>query len=54
MLSKEAVKRFVEIGMPDKNKCREDHGGAEDVEIGKFIRIILYVACCGCLTVTVV
>ena len=35
VLSKEAVKRFVEKGIPDSSKCREDHGGAEDVEIGK-------------------
>lgn len=34
VLSKEAVKRFVEKGIPDKEKCRQDHGGAEDVEIG--------------------
>lgn len=34
VLSKEAVKRFVEKAIPDKDKCRQDHGGAEDVEIG--------------------
>ena len=40
VLSREAVKRFVEQAMTNKDKCREDHGGAEDVEIGKFIRLI--------------
>ncbi|XP_026293029.2 glycoprotein-N-acetylgalactosamine 3-beta-galactosyltransferase 1-like isoform X1 [Frankliniella occidentalis] len=34
VLSREAVKRFVEDGIPNKEKCRQDHGGAEDVEIG--------------------
>ncbi|KAE8738472.1 hypothetical protein FOCC_FOCC016031 [Frankliniella occidentalis] len=34
VLSREAVKRFVENGIPNKEKCRQDHGGAEDVEIG--------------------
>lgn len=35
VLSKEAVIRFVEQGMPDKSKCRQDGDGAEDVEMGK-------------------
>uniref|UniRef100_A0A336LUQ1 Glycoprotein-N-acetylgalactosamine 3-beta-galactosyltransferase 1 n=1 Tax=Culicoides sonorensis TaxID=179676 RepID=A0A336LUQ1_CULSO len=35
VLSKEAVIRLVEQGIPDKSKCRQDAGGAEDVEIGK-------------------
>lgn len=34
VLSKEAVKRFVEDGIPNKNKCRQSPDGAEDVEIG--------------------
>lgn len=34
VLSKEAVKRFVEDGIPNKNKCRHSADGAEDVEIG--------------------
>lgn len=34
VLSKEAVKRFVEEGIPNKNKCRQSADGAEDVEIG--------------------
>lgn len=36
ILSKEAVKRFVEDGIPDKNKCRQSADGAEDVEMGKY------------------
>lgn len=35
VLSREALKRFVEQALPDKKKCRQDHGGSEDVEIGK-------------------
>jgi len=33
LLSKESVKRFVEEAIPHK-QCRQDQGGAEDVEIG--------------------
>lgn len=39
MLSKEAVRRFVEDGLPDKAKCRDDSGGAEDVEMGKLTKL---------------
>lgn len=35
VLSHEALKRFVEQALPDKKKCRQDHGGAEDVEMGE-------------------
>lgn len=35
VLSKEAVKRLVEEGLPNPKKCRKDDGGAEDVEMGK-------------------
>lgn len=35
VLSKEAVRRFVEDGIPNKNKCRQSADGAEDVEIGR-------------------
>ncbi len=34
VLSKEALRRFIEDGYPNKKKCRQDHGGAEDVEMG--------------------
>lgn len=39
VLSKEAVRRFVEDGLPDKAKCRDDSGGAEDVEMGKLTEL---------------
>ncbi|XP_031829277.1 glycoprotein-N-acetylgalactosamine 3-beta-galactosyltransferase 1 [Nomia melanderi] len=35
VLSKEALRKFVENGLTDKTKCRGDNGGAEDVEMGK-------------------
>uniref|UniRef100_A0A1B6DQC5 Glycoprotein-N-acetylgalactosamine 3-beta-galactosyltransferase 1 n=1 Tax=Clastoptera arizonana TaxID=38151 RepID=A0A1B6DQC5_9HEMI len=35
VLSKEAVKRFVEKALPDTSKCRQDDGGSEDLEMGK-------------------
>ncbi len=35
VLSKEAVKRFVTSGLTDPDKCREDPGGAEDLEMGQ-------------------
>lgn len=35
VLSKEAVRRFVEEGIPDKKKCKQSADGSEDVEIGK-------------------
>ncbi|XP_059471615.1 glycoprotein-N-acetylgalactosamine 3-beta-galactosyltransferase 1-like isoform X2 [Neocloeon triangulifer] len=35
VLSKEALKKFVVEGIPNKAKCRQDHDGAEDVEMGK-------------------
>lgn len=35
VLSREAVRRFVEDGIPNKNKCKQGNDGAEDVEIGK-------------------
>lgn len=34
VLSKEALKRFVEIGLPNATLSRQSNGGAEDVEIG--------------------
>nr|XP_053638133.1 glycoprotein-N-acetylgalactosamine 3-beta-galactosyltransferase 1-like [Cherax quadricarinatus] len=35
VLSREALKKFVEEAIPNPKKCRQDHAGAEDVEIGK-------------------
>lgn len=35
VLSKEALYRFVNEAVDNKSKCRQDHDGAEDVEIGK-------------------
>lgn len=36
VLSREAVKRFVEEAIPNKSKCRQDGDGAEDVELGMY------------------
>lgn len=35
MLSREALRKFVEEAIPNPKKCRQDHAGAEDVEIGR-------------------
>ena len=35
VLSKEALTRFVTKGIHDERMCRQDDGGAEDVEMGK-------------------
>jgi glycoprotein-N-acetylgalactosamine 3-beta-galactosyltransferase len=35
VLSREAVRRFVEEALPDDKKCSHDHGGAEDVLMGE-------------------
>ncbi|KAF2363229.1 Fringe-like, partial [Trinorchestia longiramus] len=40
VLSREAVRRLVEEGLPNKKKCRKDGGGAEDVEMGKCLQSI--------------
>ena len=37
VLSKEALKRFVEQALPDTSKCKTE--GPEDVEIGKCTRL---------------
>lgn len=42
VLSKEAVKRFVEHGIPNKEKCKQENGGSEDVEMGKCHQDHLY------------
>lgn len=43
VLSKEAVRRFVVNGIPDKNKCKPDDNGAEDVEIGINFKCLIIV-----------
>ena len=35
VLSREALRRFVDIGLNDPTKCKKDHGGAEDAEMGE-------------------
>jgi glycoprotein-N-acetylgalactosamine 3-beta-galactosyltransferase len=42
VLSREALKRFVEQALPDKKKCRQDHGGSEDVEMGELRFFVLF------------
>lgn len=43
VLSKTAVKRFVEEAIPNKN-CRQDNDGAEDVEMGKCMELVKVLA----------
>lgn len=35
VLSKEAVRRFVVEGIPNKDKCKQEEEENEDIEIGK-------------------
>ncbi|CAL4071959.1 unnamed protein product, partial [Meganyctiphanes norvegica] len=44
VLSREALRRFVEEALPNPKKCRQDSGGAEDVEIGKCMQNVGVVA----------
>ncbi|XP_037809511.1 glycoprotein-N-acetylgalactosamine 3-beta-galactosyltransferase 1 isoform X1 [Lucilia sericata] len=44
VLSKEAVRRFVEQAIPNKKLCRADNDGAEDVEIGKCLEKVNVIA----------
>jgi len=34
VLSKEALRRFIEESLPDENKCKQTDSGAEDAEMG--------------------
>ncbi len=40
VLSKEALKRFVEDALPNTNNCTKGHVGAEDVEMGKQLSML--------------
>lgn len=44
VLSKEAVRRFVEKAIPNKKLCRKDNDGAEDVEMGKCLEKVNVIA----------
>lgn len=38
VLSREALRKFVEEGLPNKKKCRQESNGSEDVEMGKCLQ----------------
>lgn len=44
VLSRTAVKRFVELAYPNKTICRQTRGGSEDQEIGKCLQNVGIVA----------
>lgn len=44
VLSKEALKRFVEQALPDKKNCNPGNGRSEDVEMGKCLSIVNVIA----------
>ncbi|VDD97294.1 unnamed protein product [Enterobius vermicularis] len=44
VLSREAVKRFVEDGLTDSHKCKASNTGAEDAEIGKCLQNVGVIA----------
>ncbi|VDK18097.1 unnamed protein product [Anisakis simplex] len=44
VLSREAVKRFVEDALPDPRKCKAKNTGAEDVELGKCLQNVAVIA----------
>lgn len=44
VLSKEALKRFVEQAIPDKNNCNAGNGGREDLEMGRCLSNVNVIA----------
>lgn len=40
VLSKEALRRFIEEALPDGDKCKHDPTGAEDVEIARCLEAV--------------
>lgn len=46
VLSKEALRKFAEEAIPNKRKCRQDHGGAEDVEMGIIFQMPFHTSYC--------